>query len=90
MNKTIEVKLTSWQRRRLQQVRDHPPTPRIGKRAVCLLLSADGANSKLICKVTGLSKDAITDIRRRWQERGVASLRELSRPGRPPKVTAQY
>jgi len=90
MNERIEVKITSWQRQRLQEIRDHPPTPRIGKRAVCLLLSADGAPSKLICQVTGLSGDAITDIRRRWQERGMASLRELPRPGRPPKVTAEY
>jgi transposase len=90
MNKRIEVKLTIWQRRRLQQIRDNPPTPRIGKRAVCLLLSADGASNKLISQVTGLSGDAVTDIRRRWHQRGMASLRELSRPGRPPKITAQY
>lgn len=90
MNKRLEVKLTSWQRQRLQQIRDNAPTPRIGKRAVCLLLSAQGACNKLISQVTGLSGDAVTDIRRRWQQRGMASLRELPRPGRPPKVTAEY
>lgn len=90
MNRRLEVKLTSWQRRRLQQIRDNAPTPRIGKRAVCLLLSAQGACNKLISQVTGLSGDAVTDIRRRWQQRGMASLTELPRPGRPPKVTAEY
>jgi transposase len=90
MNRRIEVTLTKWQRQRLQQIRDNTPTPRIGKRAVCLLLSADGACSKLISQVTGLSGDAITDIRRRWHQRGMTSLRELPRPGRPPKITAQY
>jgi transposase len=90
MNRRIEVKLNTWQHRRLQQIRDNPPTPRTGKRAVCLLLSADGASSKLIWQVTGLSGDAVTDIRRRWHQRGMASLRELPRSGRPPKITAQY
>jgi len=90
MNKRLEVKLTSHQRRRLQKVRVHPPSARVGRRAVCLLLSADGASSKPISEVTGLSKDAITDIRRRWQERGMGSLSELPRPGRPPRVTPQY
>lgn len=90
MNRRLEVKLTSWQRQRLQQIRDHPPSARVGKRAVCLLLSADGSPSKLISQVTGLSKDAIPDIRRRWQERGMASLKELPRPGRPPKITPEY
>ena len=90
MNRRIEVKLTTWQRQRLQQIRDNPPTPRIGKRAVCLLLSANGASNKLISQVTGLSGDAVTDIRRRWQQRQMASLRELPRPGRPPKITSEY
>jgi hypothetical protein len=55
-----------------------------------LLLSADGARSSLICQVTGLSRDAITDIRRRWQERRMPLLRQLPLPARPPKVTAEY
>jgi transposase len=90
MNRRIEVKLTTWQRQRLKQIRDNPPTPRIGKRAVCLLLSADGACNKLISQVTGLSTDSVTHIRRRWQQRKMTSLRELPRPGRPPKITNQY
>lgn len=86
----IGVNLTSRQRRRLQQIRDKPPTPRIGKRAVCLLLSAEGTPSRLIGQVTGLSKDTITDIRRRWNEQGMASLQDAPRPGRPPKVGPAY
>ncbi len=90
MNRPIEVKLTSWQRQRLQQIRDNPPTSRIGKRAVCLLLSADKCSGRLISKVTGLSEDAVTDIRRRWRQFGMASVRDRPRPGRPPKITKQY
>jgi transposase len=86
----IAVRLTSRQRQRLQRIRDKPATPRIGKRAVCLLLSAEGTSSRLISQVTGLSKDAITDIRRRWNEQGMASVKDAPRPGRPPKVNPAY
>jgi transposase len=86
----IAVRLTSRQRQRLQQIRDRPATPRIGKRAVCLLLSAQGASSQLIRQVTGWSKDAITGIRRRWNARGIASVKDAPRSGRPPKVTPAY
>ena len=83
----IEVRLTSWQRQRLQRMRDKPPTPRVGKRAVCLLLSADGASNQLIAQATGLAADTLTRIRRRWNEQGMASVKDAPRPGRPPKVS---
>jgi transposase len=86
----IGVSLTSRQRRGLQQIRDKPPMPRIGKRAVCLLLSAEGTASRLIGQVTGLSKDTITDIRRRWNQQGRTCLKDAPRPGRPPKVSLAY
>ncbi len=86
----IEVRLTSWQRQRLQQIRDKPPTGRMGKRAVCLLLSVDGVSSRLIAQATGLAPDTLTRIRRRWNERGMASVKDAPRPGRPPKVTPAY
>ena len=50
----IEVRLTSWQRQRLQQLRDQPPTLRVGKRPVCVLLSAKGVSNQLIAQSTGL------------------------------------
>ena len=90
MNKRLEVKLSSQRRRRLQQICDHPLSGRVAKRAACLLLSADGAAISLISQVTGLSVDAITDILRRWQQRGMASLRELPRPGGAAKITPEY
>jgi transposase len=86
----IEVRLTSWQRQRLQQLRDEPPTPRVGKRAVCLLLSADGVSNQLIAQATGLAPNSLSRIRRRWNERGMASLKDAPRSGRPPKVTPAY
>jgi transposase len=86
----IEVRLTSWQRQRLQQIRDQPPTPRMGKRAVCLLLSADGASNQLIAQATGLAPDTLARVRRRWNQQGMASVKDAPRPGRPPKVGPAY
>jgi len=86
----IEVRLTSWQRQRLQQLRDWPPTPQVGKRAVCLLLSADGVSNQLIAEATGLAANTLTRIRHRWNERGMAALKDAPRSGRPPKVTPAY
>jgi len=86
----LEVKLKPWDRRRLRQLRDQAPSPRIVKRAMCPLLSADGQRATSISRVTGLSLDAISDIRRRWQQRGLRSLADRPRTGRPPVITDQY
>ena len=90
MNRRLEVVLTSWQRQRLEAIRAHPPSGRMGRRAVCLLMSAAGASGRAICQATGLSVDAITDIRRRWQQRGMASLRDTPGSGRKPKASPAY
>jgi transposase len=62
----------------------------VGKRAVCLLLSADGASNQLIAQATGLAANTLTRIRHRWNERGLASLKDAPRSGRPPKVNRAY
>lgn len=90
MGRAWEVHVSSTQRRRLQQVRGRPPSVRAGKRAVCVLMSADDLDTRAIRQATGLSADAITDIRRRWRERGLASLKDAPRQGRPAKVTTAY
>lgn len=85
-----EVVLTPYQRRRLESWRRSPPDPRVGLRAACLLMSAQGAASAAIRQATGLSIDAVTDIRRRWRQFKLHSLRDRPRSGRPPKVTAVF
>jgi transposase len=79
----------------LISLRDKPPSPRVGRRATCLLLSADSEPATRIARVTGMSVDAVTDVRRRWRgalaSRGrLRSLLDRPRTGRPPKVTAAY
>ncbi len=90
----LAVRLRPWERRMLLALRDRPPSPRVGRRAACLLLSADGEPATRIARVTGMSLDAVTDVRRRWRTaRGRSRLRSLAdkrRTGRPPKVTAAY
>jgi transposase len=84
------VEISTWQHQRLETIRDHPPSMSVCRRAVCLLLSAAGETGAAIARATGLSIDAMTDIRRRWQLRGMASLQDPKSPGRPARVTASY
>jgi transposase len=84
------VKLTCWQSKRLRELRARPPSIRVGRRATCLLLSADGASAAEIQRATGLSKDAVTDIRKRFVTCGMRSLQDRRHPGRPPLVTKSY
>jgi transposase len=53
-------------------------------------MSAAGQPAVGIAAVTGLSLDAVTDIRRRWRERRLRSLADRPRCGRPSRVTAAY
>jgi transposase len=86
----LEVRLKPWEARQLRQLRDHVASIRTLKRAVCLLMSAAGEQAAGIAVVTGLSLNAITDIRQRWRKRGLRSLTDRPRAGRPPLVTGEY
>lgn len=86
----LRIRIRSWESRRLRQIRDHAHSARLIKRAACLLRSAAGEAAATIARVTGLSLDAISDIRRRWQQRRLASVVDRPRSGRPPRVSAQY
>ena len=86
----LEVRLRPWERRRLTLLRDHAASARLVKRAMCLLLSGAGQRATAIARVTGLSLDAVTDVRRRWRERRLRSLADRTRSGRPPLVTTEY
>jgi len=86
----LEVRLKPWESRRLRRIRDHAPSARLVKRAMCLLLSAAGEPARAIARVTGLSPDAVTDVRRRWRSRRLRSLDDRPRPGRPPLATDAY
>lgn len=70
--------------------RDRGPSARVVRRAMCLPLSAAGEGAGAIARLTGLSTDAVTDVRRRWRRRQLRSIDDLPRSGRPPTVTDAY
>ena len=86
----LEVRLKPWESHRLRQLRDHAPSARVVRRAMCLLLSAAGETAQAIARVTGLSPDAVTDVRRRWRARRLRSLDDRPRSGRPPLASGAY
>jgi transposase len=86
----LVVRLTPWESRKLRRLRDQGTSARVVKRAACLLRSAAGEAAKDIARVLGLSADAVTDIRRRWRRRGLRSVRDRPRGGRPPRAAAGY
>jgi transposase len=57
---------------------------------MCLLRSAAGEKAATIARITGLSLDAVTRIRRRWRTEGLRSLADRPRCGRPAVVTDAY
>lgn len=86
----LRIGLTPWESRRLRLWRRQGTTSRVGRRAMCLLASAAGQPAQTIARITGLSPDAITDIRRRWRKRRLASLIDRPRRGCPPRITPRY
>src|SRR6187399_3306953 len=86
----LTVRLKPWESRTLRQLRDHATSARVVKRAACLLRSAAGDRAADIARVVGLSVDAVTDVRRRWRRRGLGSVHDRPRSGRPPRATAGY
>src|SRR3954452_10868489 len=86
----LAVRLKPWESRELRQLRDRATSAPVVKRAMCLLGSAAGERATDIARVTGLSADAVTDIRRRWRRRRLGSVRDRPRGGRPPRATAGY
>ena len=86
----LEVRLKPWESRRLKQLRNHAASARVVRRAMCLLLSAAGRAATDIARVTGLSPNAVTGIRRRWRRRRLRSVTDRPRTGRPPRVTDEY
>lgn len=88
--KALNVHVTARQRRQLERVRDSSVSMRTGRRAMCLLLCAQGDSVGEIARCTGLSRKAICNIKCRWLYRGMRSLQDVRRSGRPLRVNASY
>jgi transposase len=88
--KALVVRLTAKQCRQLERVRESSVSMRTGRRAMCLLLSAQGEPTGEIARLTGLSRKAVANIKNRWNSRGMRSLEDARRSGRPPRINAEY
>ena len=53
------------------------------RRAKIVLLSGEGKSNREVARCCGVSAPAVSHWRRRYQERGLAGLRDELRPGRP-------
>jgi len=84
------ITLTSYQRKRLKELKKNSPSVKVHKRACVILLSADGLSAEKISKLVGYSIQSVWAIRMRWRQLGLSGLEDLPRPGRPPKVTDKY
>jgi transposase len=83
------IRLTPHQRQALQHAAKHGPG-RERMRALVVLLSAAGHSAPHIGGTLGLSERTVHQCRRRWRQRGLASLKDAPRSGRPAQVDAAY
>ncbi len=83
------LRLTLRQRQALQQVAKHGPG-REQMRALVVLLSAAGHSAAHIGHTLGLAERTVHQCRSRWRQRGLASLRDAPRSGRPSRVGQAY
>jgi transposase len=83
MRRTHVIRLTSKQRRELQRLVKRPAEAAgVVRRAHVVLWSADGISGAEIARRLHLSGEAVSRIRRRFVEGGVAGLATRPKPGR--------
>lgn len=90
MKPVPDISLTSYQRKRLEELRRNGSSVKVHKRASVILLSGDGLSAAKVSKVVGYSIQSVWATRMRWRQLGLAGLEDLPRPGRPAKVTDEY
>lgn len=83
------IQLTPHQRQALQHAAKHGPG-RERIRALVVLLSAAGHSASHISGTLGLTERTVHQCRSRWRQRGLASLKDAPRSGRPAQVDAAY
>lgn len=65
-------------------LRAHTTEQRLVQRGRVVLMAAEGASNRAIAAATGLSQAAVGRWRSRYARQGLAGLRDMPRPGRPP------
>lgn len=60
------------------------------RNATVILMSGDGQSKTTIAATLGCSVSTVDRVRRLYRTKGLAGLRPIKPPGRPPKVTPTY
>ena len=81
--------LTESQRHTLAAIMKHDAIPRARARAHGILLSSQGMKIKEIAKIYQVDRDTVAPWIKQWEQRGMTSLYDKPRSGRPPKLTPE-
>jgi len=83
----VIIALTPPERTALERMAQPTSQHRHVQRAKTILMSADGKTYDEICEETGLSRVAISKWKKRFASKRMEGLKDLPRPGKPPKYS---
>ena len=81
--------LTESQRHTWADIMQHDAIPRARARAHGILRSSQGMKIKDIAKIYQVDRDTVAPWIKQWEQRGMTSLYDKPRSGRPPKLTPE-
>jgi transposase len=73
----------------LERIHRESPHHRERQRAHAILLSSRGYCREVIADICGASRDTVSLWLERFEHQGMEGLRDVPKPGRPPKLTRQ-
>lgn len=83
------LKMSSSQKTELQSLsRSRTESGSVALRARMMLLAGEGESNRQIALRFGIKPHTVGTWRARFEENGCEGLRDIPRPGRPPKITA--
>ncbi|MGI8784237.1 MAG: helix-turn-helix domain-containing protein [Acidobacteriota bacterium] len=86
--KPLKLSHPSLTRKALLRQAEATPGAWVGVRIAGLLLILSGWNSTAVSRLLGLSRQAVVDWIRKANQRGVESIFDVARPGRPARMDA--
>lgn len=90
MSLSKPIRLTRYQKERLESIRSTTKDVRVRRRATVILLSIQGYPTQAIADATGYKEQGVYHMRRQWRKYQFSSLQDKPRPGTPPKINDTY
>jgi len=81
--------LTETEKKQLNELFNQHPSPRVRKRAHCILLSDRRFSIDEIARIYQVDRDTISRWLDRWKNDGSEGLTDKPRSGRPPELFAK-